>query len=133
MTQSQLKLKTLILDNSILELIYNINIDMFENEISNETLEDAVLLKKNLNKNIYNYEIFKFRIKKIHRSWNKILTDNFKNLIIDFNKAYKKYYTEKIEYEKYLNRFSTKCDEKNLFKFMDGLSLKPKKTITKKN
>jgi len=128
---SQLKVKTLILDNIILELMYNINISMFKTKISNETLEDAVLFKKMLNKNLYNYETFKFYIKKINRLWNEILTDNFKNLIIDFDKSYKNYSAEKIEYEKYLIKFASKQDEKNLFKFMENLSLKPIKTIKK--
>jgi hypothetical protein len=104
---------------------------MFKDEISNDTLEDAVLFKKMLSRNIYNYETFKFYIKKINRMWNKILTDNFKILIVDFHKSYKNYSTEKIEYEKYLIKFASKQDEKNLFKFMEGLSLKPKKTIKK--
>jgi uncharacterized protein YaaW (UPF0174 family) len=129
---SQLKVKTLLLDNSILELMYNVNITMFKDEISNDTLEDAVLFKKMLNKNIYNYETFKFYIKKINRLWNEILTDNFKNLIVDFDKSYKNYSIEKNEYEKYLIKFASKRDEKNLFKFMESLSLKPKKTIKKK-
>lgn len=128
---SQLKVKTLLLDNSILELMYNINITMFKDDISNDTLEDAVLFKKMLNRNIYNYETFKFYIKKINRLWNEILTDNFKNLIVDFDKSYKNYSTEKNEYEKYLIKFASKRDEKNLFKFMESLSLKPKKTIKK--
>jgi hypothetical protein len=128
---SQLKVKTLLLDNSILELMYNVNITMFKDEISNDTLEDAVLFKKMLNRNIYNYETFKFYIKKINRLWNEILTDNFKNLIVDFDKSYKNYSTEKNEYEKYLIKFASKRDEKNLFKFMENLSLKPKKTIKK--
>ena len=128
---SQLKVKTLLLDNSILELMYNVNITMFKDEISNDTLEDAVLFKKMLNKNIYNYETFKFYIKKINRLWNEILTDNFKNLIVDFDKSYKNYSIEKNEYEKYLIKFASKRDEKNLFKFMESLSLKPKKTIKK--
>ena len=111
--------------------MYNINISMFKTKISNETLEDAVLFKKMLNKNLYNYETFKFYIKKINRLWNEILTDNFKNLIIDFDKSYKNYSAEKIEYEKYLIKFASKQDEKNLFKFMENLSLKPIKTIKK--
>jgi hypothetical protein len=129
---SQLTVKTILLDNSILELMYNINITMFKDEISNDTLEDAVLFKKMLNKNIYNYETFKFYIKKITRLWNEILTDSFKKLTSDFNKSYKNYYKEKHEHEKYLIKFASKNDEKNLFKFMEDLSLKPKKTINKK-
>ena len=126
---SELSIKTTILDNIIRELMYNINICMFKNEISNETLEDAVLFKKMLNKNLYNYETFKFYIKKINRLWNEILTNDFKNLIIDFDKSYKNYFAEKIEYEKYLIKFASKQDEKNLFKFMENLSLKPIKSI----
>ena len=129
---SQLTVKTILLDNSILELMYNINITMFKDEISNDTLEDAVLFKKMLNKNIYNYETFKFYIKKITRLWNEILTDSFKKLTSDFNKSYKNYYKEKHEHEKYLIKFASKNDEKNLFKFMEDLSLKPKKIINKK-
>jgi hypothetical protein len=64
---------------------------------------------------------------------NEILTDNFKNLIADFDKCYLNYRSEKNEYEKYLIKFASKGDEKNLFKFMEGLSLKPKKTIYKKH
>jgi len=129
---SQLTVKAVLLDNSILELMYNINITMFKDEISNDTLEDAVLFKKMLNKNIYNYETFKFYIRKITRLWNEILTDSFKKLTSDFNKSYKNYYKEKHEHEKYLIKFASKNDEKNLFKFMEDLSLKPKKTINKK-
>jgi hypothetical protein len=129
---SQLTVKEVLLDNSILELMYNINITMFKDEISNDTLEDAVLFKKMLNKNIYNYETFKFYIRKITRLWNEILTDSFKKLTSDFNKSYKNYYKEKHEHEKYLIKFASKNDEKNLFKFMEDLSLKPKKTINKK-
>jgi hypothetical protein len=129
---SQLTVKAVLLDNSILELMYNINITMFKDEISNDTLEDAVLFKKMLNKNIYNYETFRFYIRKITRLWNEILTDSFKKLTSDFNKSYKNYYKEKHEHEKYLIKFASKNDEKNLFKFMEDLSLKPKKTINKK-
>jgi hypothetical protein len=129
---SQLTVKAVLLDNSILELMYNINITMFKDEISNDTLEDAVLFKKMLNKNIYNYETFKFYIRKITRLWNEILTDSFKKLTSDFNKSYKNYYKEKHEHEKYIIKFASKNDEKNLFKFMEDLSLKPKKTINKK-
>ena len=129
---TELSIKTTILDNIIRELMYNINICMFKNEISNETLENAVMFKKILSRNIYNYEMFRYYIKKINRMWNEILTNDFKNLIEDFNKCYQNYSFELDEYEKYLIKFASKKDEKNLFKFMEGLSLKPKKTISKK-
>jgi hypothetical protein len=130
---TELSVKTMILDDIIQELMYNISIDMFKDEVSNETLENAVMFKKMLHKNIYNYEMFRYYIKKIIRMLNEILTDNFKNLIADFDKCYLNYRSEKNEYEKYLIKFASKGDEKNLFKFMEGLSLKPKKTIYKKH
>jgi hypothetical protein len=120
---SQLSIKTIILDNAVLELIYNININMFKHEISNDTLEDAVLFKKTINKNLINYEKLRYYFKKISKEWRTILTDNFKKLILEFNISYKNYFKEKTEYEKYLIKFSTKEDEKNLFKFMRDLSL----------
>lgn len=126
---TELSIKTTILDNIIRELMYNINICMFKNEISNETLENAVMFKKMLSRNIYNYEMFRYYIKKINRMWNEILTNDFKNLLEDFNKCYQNYSAEKIEYEKYLIKFASKQDEKNLFKFMENLSLKPIKSI----
>jgi len=120
---SQLSIKTIILDNAVLELIYNININMFKHEISNDTLEDAILFKKTINKNLINYEKLRYYFKKISKEWRTILTDNFKKLILEFNISYKNYFKEKTEYEKYLIKFSTKEDEKNLFKFMRDLSL----------
>ena len=128
----QLSIKTRILDDNIQDLLYNVNINMFRNEISNETLEEAVTFKKTLKKNLYNYEKFRYEIRKINREWSEILTDNFKSLTINFFKAYQNYYAEKAEYEKYLIKFSSKDEEKNLFKFMSKLSLTPKKTICKK-
>jgi len=120
---SQLSIKTIILDNAVLELIYNININMFKHEISNDTLEDAILFKKTINKNLINYKKLRYYFKKISKEWRTILTDNFKKLILEFNISYKNYFKEKTEYEKYLIKFSTKEDEKNLFKFMRDLSL----------
>ena len=111
------------------EILYNINIEMFKNEVSNEILEKAVYYKKILTDNIYDYETFNIYIKKIVTYWSdEILTDKFINLLSEFEKEFEKYKKNK---EKEIINFAIEHDAKNLFKSMEKLSFKPKKTIKK--
>jgi hypothetical protein len=119
----------IIIDDIISDILYNINIEMFKNEVSNEILEKAVYYKKILTNNIYDYETFNIYIKKINIKWSdEILTDKFINLLSEFEKEFIKYKTIK---EKEIINFAMEHDAKNLFKSMEKLSFKPKKTIKK--
>ena len=113
----------------ISDILYNMNIEMFKNEVSNDILEKAVYYKKILKNNMYDYETFHVYVKKIIIYWSdEVLTDKFTNLLLDFQKEFLKY---KINKEKQIINFAVEHDAKNLFKSMEKLSFKPKKTITK--
>ena len=119
----------MIIDDIISDILYNINIEMFKNEVSNEILEKAVYYKKILTNNMYDYETFNVYIKKIIIYWSdEVLTDKFINLLSEFEKEFLKYKTIK---QKEIINFAMEYDAKNLFKSMEKLSFKPKKTIKK--
>ena len=113
----------------ISDILYNMNIEMFKNEVSNDILEKAVYYKKILTDNMYDYETFGVYVKKIIIYWSdEILTDKFTNLLLEFQNEFLKYKTNK---EKQIVNFAIEHDAKNLFKSMEKLSFNPKKTITK--
>jgi hypothetical protein len=119
----------MIIDDIISDILYNMNIEMFKNEVSNEILEKAVYFKKILTDNIYDYETFNIYIKKINIKWSdEILTDKFIDLLSQFEKEFLKYKANK---EKEIINFAMEHDAKILFKSMEKLSFKPKKTIKK--
>jgi len=119
----------MIIDDIISDILYNINIEMFKNEVSNEILEKAVYYKKILTNNMYDYETFNVYIKKIIIYWSdEVLTNKFINLLSEFEKEFLKYKTIK---QKEIINFAMEYDAKNLFKSMEKLSFKPKKTIKK--
>ena len=119
----------MIIDDIISDILYNMNIEMFKNEVSNEILEKAVYFKKILTDNIYDYETFNIYIKKINIKWSdEILTDKFIDLLSQFEQEFLKYKANK---EKEIINFAMEHDAKILFKSMEKLSFKPKKTIKK--
>ncbi len=119
----------MIIDDIVSDILYNMNIEMFKTEVSNEILEKTVYFKKVLSNNIYDYETFNLYIKKINIKWSdEILTDKFINLLLEFEKAFSNYKKSK---EKEIIDFAMEHDAKNLFKSMEKLSFKPKKTIKK--
>jgi hypothetical protein len=118
-----------IIDDIISDILYNMNIEMFKNEVSNEILEKVVYFKKILTDNIYDYETFNIYIKKINIKWSdEILTDKFIDLLSQFEQEFLKYKANK---EKEIINFAMEHDAKILFKSMEKLSFKPKKTIKK--
>jgi hypothetical protein len=124
-----LTMNQMIIDDIISDILYNINIEMFKNEVSNEVLEKAVYYKKILTDNVYDYETFNIYVKKIIIYWSdEVLTEKFTNLISEFEKEFVKY---KINKEKEIINFAMEHDAKHLFKSMEKLSFKPKKTIKK--
>jgi hypothetical protein len=46
----------MIIDDIISDILYNMNIEMFKNEVSNEILEKTVYFKKILTDNTYDYD-----------------------------------------------------------------------------
>jgi hypothetical protein len=119
----------MIIDDIISDILYNMNIEMFKNEVSNEILEKVVYFKKILTDNIYDYETFNIYIKKINIKWSdEILTDKFIDLLSQFEQEFLKYKKNK---EKEIINFAMDHDAKILFKSMEKLSFKPKKTIKK--
>jgi hypothetical protein len=119
----------MIIDDIILDILYNMNIEMFKNEVSNEILEKTVYFKKILTDNMYDYETFNIYIKKINIKWSdEILTDKFIDLLSQFEQEFLKYKANK---EKEIINFAMEHDAKNLFKSMKKLSFKPTKTIKK--
>ena len=60
----------------ISDILYNMNIEMFKNDVSNDILEKAVYYKKILKNNMYDYETFHVYVKKIIIYWSdEVLTD----------------------------------------------------------
>jgi hypothetical protein len=119
----------MIIDDIVSDILYNMNIEMFKNEVSNEILEKVVYFKKILTDNIYDYETFNIYIKKINIKWSdEILTDKFIDLLSQFEQEFLKYKANK---EKEIINFAMEHDAKILFKSMEKLSFKPKKTIKK--
>jgi hypothetical protein len=81
----------MIIDDIISDILYNMNIEMFKTEVSNEILEKAVYFKKILTDNIYDYETFNIYIKKINIKWSdEILTDKFIDLLSQFEQEFLK-------------------------------------------